>query len=80
MVFSSFYDRYSTELARMFRAVLRELMTNLAANEGRYGGVLEGFRDVLVADATVVKLHGCWRDGFPGHGRTRAPRRRSCTW
>ena len=65
----------------MFRAVLREVMTKLAASEVRYGGVLEGFRDVLVADATVVKAAtGCWRDGFPGHGRTRAPRRRNCTW
>ena len=53
----SFYDRFSTELARMLRAVLRELMTKLAANEVRYASVLEGFRDVLVADATVVKLH-----------------------
>ena len=41
----------------MFRAVLLELMAKLASNDVRYGGVLEGFRDVLVADATVVKLH-----------------------
>ena len=58
LVPSSFYDRFSAELARMFRAVcLRELTTKLAASEVRYAGVLEGFRDVLVADATVVKVH-----------------------
>ena len=57
LVPSSFYDRFSKELARMFRSVLRELMTKLAENEVSYGGILEGFRDVLVADATVVKLH-----------------------
>ena len=57
LVPSSFYDRFSKELARMYRAVLRESMTKLAASEVRSGGVLEGFRDVLVADATVVKLH-----------------------
>ena len=56
LVPSSFYDRFSQELTRMFRAVLRELMRKLAASEVRYGGVLEGFRDVLVADATVVKV------------------------
>ena len=56
LVPSSFHNQFSKELARMFRAVLRELMTTLAASEVRYGGVLEGFRDVLVADATVVKL------------------------
>ena len=38
----------------MFRAVLRELMMKLAASEVRDGGVLEGFRDVLVADAMGV--------------------------
>ena len=72
-MFSSFYDRYSTELARMFRAVLRELMTNLAANEGRYGDVLEGFRDVLVADATVVKLHRLLARRFPGTRKNSSP-------
>ena len=64
LVPSSFYDRFSKELARMFRAVLRELMTKLAASEVRYGGVLEGFRDVLVADATVVKLHPRFQADF----------------
>ena len=49
LVPSSYYDRFSTELARMFRAVLRELMTKLATSEVRYGDVLEGFGDVLVA-------------------------------
>ena len=57
LVPSSFYDRFSKELSRMYRAVLRESMTKLAASEVRYGGVLEGFRGVLVADTTAVKLH-----------------------
>ena len=70
---SSFYDRFSTELARMFRAVLRELMTKLAANEGRYGGVLEGVRDVLVAEATVVKLHRLLARRFPGTRKNSSP-------
>ena len=81
LVPSSFYDRFSTELARMFRAVLRELMTKLAASEVRYGGVLEGFRDVLGR-----RCDG--GEGAPAVGatvsrhaeRTPAPRRRSCTW
>ena len=73
LVPSSFYDRFSTELARMFRAVLRELMTKLAASETRYGGVLEGFRDVLVADATVVKLHRLLARRFPGTRKNSSP-------
>jgi len=66
LVPSSFYDRFTKELARMFRAVLRELMSKLASQDVRYGGVLEGFRDVLVADATVVKLHRLLARRFPG--------------
>ena len=66
LVPSSFHDRFSVELARMFRAVLAELMTRLAGAEVRYGGVLEGFRDVLVAAATVVKLHALLARRFPG--------------
>lgn len=73
LVPSSFYDRFSTELARMFRAVLRELMTKLAASEVRYAGVLEGFRDVLVADATVVKLHRLLARRFPGTRKNSSP-------
>ena len=43
LVPSSFYDRFTPELARMFRAVHAQLMKNLASSEVRYGGVLEGF-------------------------------------
>ena len=73
LVPSSFYDRFSKELARMFRAALRELMTKLAASEVRYGGVLEGFRDVLVADATVVKVHRLLARRFPGSRKNSSP-------
>ena len=57
----------------MFRSVLRELMTMLAASEVRYGGVLEGFRDVLVADATVVKPHRLLARRFPGTRKNSSP-------
>ena len=73
LVPSSFYDRFSKELARRFRAVLRELMTKLTASEVRYGGVLEGLRDVLVADATVVKLHRLLARRFPGNRKNSSP-------
>ena len=73
LVPSSFYDRFTKELARMFRAVLKELMSKLASSEVRYGGVLEGFRDVLVADATVVKLHRLLARRFPGTRKNSSP-------
>lgn len=73
LVPSSFYDRFSEELARMFRAMLRELMTKLASSEVRYAGVLEQFADVLIADATVVKLHRLLARRFPGTRKNSGP-------
>ena len=57
----------------MFRAVLAQLMRKLASSDVRYGGVLEGFRDVLAADATVVKVHRLLARRFPGTRTNSAP-------
>jgi len=48
-------------------------MTMRAASEVRYAGVLEGFRDVLVADATVVKVHRLLARRFPGPRKNSSP-------
>ena len=73
LVSSSFYDRFTPGLARMFRAVLAQLMNKLASSDVRYGGVLEGFGDVLAADATVVKLHRLLARRFPGTRTNSSP-------
>ena len=41
------------------------MLAALAVRETRYSGVLEAFRDVLVTDATVVKLHRLLARRFP---------------
>ena len=48
-------------------------MAKLASNDVRYSGVLQGFRDVLVADATVVKLHRLLALRFPGTRMNSSP-------
>ena len=73
LVPSSFYDRFTLRLARMFRAVLAQSMRKLASSDVRYGGLLEGFRDVLAADATVIKLHRLLAPRFPGTRTNSAP-------
>ena len=73
MVASSFYDWITEELARMFRAVLQELMSKLALSEVRYAGVVEGFRDVLVAEPTVAKLHRLLARSNPGTRKNSSP-------
>ena len=72
LVPSSFHDRFTPGLARMFRAVLAQLMRKLASSDVRYGGVLEGLRDVLAADATVVKVHRLLARRFPHAHQLRA--------
>ena len=66
-------DRFTPGLARMFRAVLAQLMRKLASSDVRYGGVLEGFRDVLAADATVIRLHRLLARRFSGTRTNCAP-------
>ena len=73
LVPSSFYDRFTPELARMFRAVLAQLMSKLASSDVPYSGVMESFRDVLAADATVVKLHRWLARRFPGTRTNSSP-------
>ena len=73
LVPSSFYDRFTPGLARMFRAVLARLMRKLASSDVRHGGVLEGFRDVLAADATVIRVHRLLARRFPGTRTNSAP-------
>ncbi len=65
--------RFTPELARMFRAVLAQLMSKLASSDVHYSGVLESFRDVLAADATVVKLHRLLTRRFPGTRTNASP-------
>ena len=48
-------------------------MRKLASSDVRYGGVLEGFRDVLAADATVIRLHRLLARRFPGTRTNSAP-------
>jgi len=73
LVPSSFYDRFTPDFARMFRAVLAQLMSKLASSDVHYSGVLESFRDVLAADATVVKLHRLLARRFPGTRTNSSP-------
>ena len=66
LVASAFYDRFTASTVRFLRAIASELCAGFIEREGRLGGVLAGFRDVVVADATL--------------GRTAHRRARSCIW
>ena len=54
---STFYDRFTPGLVRLLRSIVGELCEGVAQHEPSHRGVLAKFADVVVADATVIKLH-----------------------
>ena len=66
LVPSAFYDRFTPELVRFLRSVLRELCGHLAEHEPACRGLLSKFADVVVTDASVVKLRRLLARRYPG--------------
>ena len=66
MVPSAFYDRFTPSLVRFLRLIVSELCGRLSAHVPRYQGLLAGFEDIVVADASVAKLHRLLARRFPG--------------
>ena len=65
LVPSAFYDRFTKSLAVFMRFVVEELLEQLQETEAKYGGLLRSFRDVVVTDSTLVKLHDLLERRFP---------------
>lgn len=65
LVPSAFYDRFTRELARFFRLVVGELVGQLEVLHAPLRGTLGSFRDVILADATLVRLHDLLEKRFP---------------
>ena len=65
LVPSAFYDRFTRALAHFFRLVVEELLGKLETREGRLKGVLGTFRDVILTDSTLVRLHDLLEKNFP---------------
>ena len=73
LVPSSFYDRFTVELTRLLRALVKELLGRLARTGSKVDGALSMFEDVLAADATVVKLHRLLAGRYPGTRSNSSP-------
>jgi IS4 transposase len=65
LVPSAFYDRFTKSLAVFMRRVVEELLEKLEQTEGKFGGLLRSFRDVVVTDSTLVRLHDLLERRFP---------------
>jgi IS4 transposase len=65
LVASAFYDRFSTQLVRFLRRVVEHAIAEVQEPTCKLRGVLAGFRDLVVADATVIRLHDFLQGAFP---------------
>lgn len=63
---SAFYGRFSKPLAALLRDLLEQRMVAARQQRPRTTGVLAGFTDVLIADATSIRLHSALRRLWPG--------------
>jgi len=62
---SAFYDRFSAGLVRLMKRLVAEVISNLVPPAYALGGTLAAFREVLVADSTVIRLHDLLARAFP---------------
>lgn len=73
LVSSAFYDRFTPELVRFLRAVMGRLCQRMAEHEPARSGVLARFADVVVSDATVLKLHRLLASRYAGTRTNSSP-------
>lgn len=66
LVPSAFYDRFNDALVRFLQAVVGLLLDRLAQPARALAGELAAFKEVLAADATVIRLHDFLAKAFPG--------------
>jgi len=62
---SAFYDRFTPQLVRLLKAALGDVMDKTAEMNGAMRGALAGFKDVLLTDSTVIRLHDLLQKAFP---------------
>lgn len=66
MASSAFYYRFSGRLCRFLRALLLETLEKTNSFKGELYGKMSSFRDLIVADSTIIKLHDFLSHSYPG--------------
>ena len=62
---SSFYDRFSPRLAKLLKALLDDVIGRVGKSDGKMRGVLAQFKDVLLSDSTIIRLHDLLQRSYP---------------
>lgn len=62
---SSFYDRFTPALVALLKAAVTRAMTQVSTKPApSLQGLLASFRDLLLADSTVIRLHRLLRNAY----------------
>ena len=64
LVPSSFYDRFAPSLVRFLKAVFARLVDRTSAPTEPLRGTLRWLKDLVVTDATVIRLHDALKKAF----------------
>jgi putative transposase len=65
LVASAFYDRFSAAMARLLRRLAEESLAKLATTVPTLRRTFKSFRQVLVTDGTLLRLHDALEPAFP---------------
>ncbi|MFC6764658.1 IS4 family transposase [Natrinema soli] len=68
LAYASFHDWFVPALCEFLREILDRAIEDLSTSSDQLRGRLDGFRDVLLVDMTVVTLYQSLTDEFPGYG------------
>jgi IS4 transposase len=66
--YSSFHDWFTPALCEFLREVLKHALEDLEHENDRLQGRFEQFREVFIADMTVITLYQSLFETFPGYG------------
>ena len=72
LTYASFHGRFVESLTVFLREVLDHALEDLLRSTDRLDGRFAHFRDVLIADTTVVTLYQSLIDTYPGYGEDHA--------
>ena len=73
LVPSSFYDRFSTGLVAFLKAAVEHALAEFQLTFQELGDRFDSFKDVMITDSTVIKLHDALAKLFPGCRTNNAP-------
>jgi len=62
---SSFYARFTPAFERFMKRTVEHVMSLVAHVQGQLSGTLSSFRDLVIADATVIRLHELLATTYP---------------